>query len=83
MKNVMDRSISYIHPFFVNKNGEMHHRRRYSNRARLEVRFYGDTTEQEKHTARSLVEAKIINLWWEDAGVEFFQIPEEIAGRVT
>lgn len=82
VKNVLDRSISYIHPFFVNKNGEMHHRRRYSNRARLEVWFYGDTTEQEKHTARGLVEANTINLWWEAAGVEFFQIPEEMEGRL-
>ena len=26
VKNVLDRCISYVHPYFVIKNGEMHHR---------------------------------------------------------
>lgn len=32
VKNVLDRSISYIHPYFVTRNGEMHHRRRYKTK---------------------------------------------------
>jgi hypothetical protein len=78
VKNVLDRSISYIHPFFVNKNGEMHHRRRYSNHARLTVWFYGNVTEQEANTARGLVEANAVNLWWEAAEVEFYPSPKEM-----
>ena len=31
IKNVLDRSISYISPNFVTRNGEMHHKRRYDN----------------------------------------------------
>ena len=37
VKNVLDRSIPHIHPYFVIRNGEMHHRRRYSNRISLRV----------------------------------------------
>ncbi len=32
VKNVLDRAISYIHPYFAVRGGEMHHRRRYENR---------------------------------------------------
>ena len=39
VKNVLDRSISYIHPYFVTRNGEMHHRRRYKNKINLHVLF--------------------------------------------
>lgn len=34
VKNVLDRSISYLHPDFKLINGEMHHRRRYENNNR-------------------------------------------------
>ncbi|NLM42198.1 MAG: flavodoxin family protein [Firmicutes bacterium] len=82
VKNVLDRSIPYIHPFFVNKHGEMHHRRRYSNRSRLKVWFYGETTEHEKITALGLVQANAVNFWWEAAGVEFYGDPAEMEGRM-
>ena len=49
VKNVLDRSLSYAHPYFVIKNGEMHHRMRYNNEANMEVWFYDeDITEMEK-----------------------------------
>lgn len=63
VKNVLDRSISYIHPYFTFRNGEMHHRRRYDNHIDLKVWFYGeDITEQEKQTADKLVRANSVNL---------------------
>lgn len=63
VKNVLDRSISYIHPYFVIRNKEMHHRRRYSNHIDLKVWFYGENiTEQEKQTAEKLIQANAINL---------------------
>ena len=39
VKNVLDRSISYIHPYFTVKNGEMHHQQRYKRDFRLKVVF--------------------------------------------
>ncbi len=82
VKNILDRSISYIHPFFVNRNGEMHHRRRYNHQARLKVWFYGEVTEEEKVTARGLVAANAVNLWWDAAGVSFYRDISEMEGEV-
>ncbi len=31
VKNVIDRGISYSHPYFTIRNGEMHHKRRYES----------------------------------------------------
>ena len=41
VKNVLDRSIGYISPFFEIRNGEMHHRRRYNNHIKITVYMYG------------------------------------------
>lgn len=63
IKKVMDRSISYNHPYFVIRNKEMHHRRRYNNHFDLKVLFYGENiTEKEKQTAEKLIKANAINL---------------------
>jgi multimeric flavodoxin WrbA len=63
VKNVLDRSISYVHPYFVIRNKEMHHMRRYENNINIKVWFYGENiTEKEKQTAQSLVKANSINL---------------------
>ncbi|NLL80402.1 MAG: flavodoxin family protein [Clostridiales bacterium] len=63
VKNVMDRSISYILPYFEIRKGEMHHKARYRNRINIEVVFYGTgITENEKATASKLVEANALNL---------------------
>ncbi len=62
VKNVLDRSISYILPDFSIRNGEMHHKHRYTNSIQLKVVFYGDEiTKQEKETAMNLVKANAIN----------------------
>jgi len=63
VKNVMDRSISYIHPYFEVRNNELHHRQRYENHFKMSVYFYGeDITEKEKATAEKLVKANELNL---------------------
>jgi multimeric flavodoxin WrbA len=63
VKNVFDRSISYLHAYFKIRNKEMHHRRRYDNVIRLRVIFYGeDITQEEKDTANGYMEAVSVNL---------------------
>ena len=63
VKNVLDRSISYVLPFFEIREGEMHHRKRYDNQFLMRVIFYGsDITEEEKETAKELVKANAVNL---------------------
>ncbi len=62
IKNVFDRAISYIHPYFVIRNNELHHKRRYKNIINLTVWFYGeDITSKEKETANSLMKANAVN----------------------
>ena len=63
VKNVLDRSIPYLLPFFKLKNNEMHHTIRYKRKLFLEVYFYGkDLTELEKNIAEKTVKANCINL---------------------
>lgn len=72
VKNVLDRSIPYLHPYFVIKNGEMHHRRRYSNRVQLTVCFYGSHISMaERETAQKLVKANVVNMDFEIRSIYF------------
>lgn len=62
VKNVLDRGISYIHPNFVIRNGEMHHKRRYKNIIKITAYFYGeDISDFEKETAEKLILANSVN----------------------
>lgn len=82
VKNVLDRSISYLHPYFVTRNGEMHHRRRYKNQINMKIWFYSeDITEKEKQTAQSLVKANSVNLDCNISGVTFIHSIKEMEGK--
>lgn len=81
VKKILDRSISYNHPYFEIRNKEMHHRRRYGNHIDLKVCFYGENiTSQEKHTAEKLIQANAINLDCNAQKVIFVQDVAEIKG---
>ncbi|MDR1835725.1 MAG: flavodoxin family protein [Fusobacteriaceae bacterium] len=81
VKAVLERSIPYMHPFFIVKNNEMHHKDRYNNRFSLKVLFYGENvTEAEKETAEKLVRANAVNFSCSDADVKFFKNLEELGG---
>jgi len=82
VKNVLDRSISYVLPFFVIKDGVMRHKRRYAKSARLRVWFYGEISEQEMATALGLAQASAVNLWWDLVGVSFFRDAAELEGQM-
>ena len=74
VKNILDRSISYVSPFFVIRRGEMHHRPRYINQLTISALFYGpDITDEEKETARSLVQANALNLNGKVGSVRFME----------
>lgn len=62
VKNVLDRSIAYVLPYFTIRNGEMHHGERYHKNLKVTAAFYGDMTEAEKDTAVHLVMANAVNL---------------------
>jgi len=81
IKNVLDRSISYVHPYFEIRNGEMHHKRRYENHFELHVIFYGENiTEKEKQTAIKLVEANSVNFNCSSHEISFVKNIAEVEG---
>ncbi|KEZ85852.1 flavoprotein [Clostridium sulfidigenes] len=83
VKNVLDRSISYIHPYFVIRNGEMHHRRRYKNRMDMRVWFYGENiTKKEKQTSEKLVKANSINLDCHVSSISFVNSIEKMEDEI-
>ena len=73
VKNVLDRAISYIHPYFCIRGGQMHHRPRYANKMDFQVYFYGDTTPQERETARKLAAANALNYDAKSHAVTFLE----------
>lgn len=78
VKNVLDRSISYIHPYFTIKNGEMHHQQRYKKDFNIKVIFYGDDiTAKEKETAEKLVAANAVNFYCNVKSVIFLDSIQE------
>lgn len=83
VKNVLDRSISYIHPYFAIRNGEMHHRRRYKNHIDMRVWFYGENiTEKEKQTSEKLVKANSINLDCHVSSISFVNRIEKMEDEI-
>lgn len=81
VKNVLDRAISYVHPDFVIRKGEMHHKRRYDNSIKMTVYFYGDTiSDKEKITAKKLIEANAVNYDGCVEKVVFLKSIEELGG---
>ena len=81
VKTVQDRAISYIHPDFVIRKGEMHHKRRYDNIISLTAYFYGENiTEEEKETAKNLMQANADNYDGLVKAVHFYRSVEEMEG---
>lgn len=63
IKNVLDRSISYVHPDFCLRQGRTHHRLRYHPPFSLRLWFYGRSiTAAERATAKKLARANSINM---------------------
>lgn len=83
IKNIIDRSISYVLPFFNTINGETHHQPRYQNKYQLSVYFYGEAiSSQEKSVAQSLVKSNSINFNISQYIVSFFDSIHLLAKEV-
>ena len=84
VKNVLDRSISYLLPFFKIKNNETHHKRRYQNNIQLEVHFYSENiTIEERKTAKKLVKANCTNFSVKNYKISFSNSLDELCKEVT
>lgn len=78
IRNVLDRSLSYVHPDFTKREGEIHHKLRYSNRVQLTVFFYGNTTLEEEKTAKEIVHGNAVNFNFIIKYIKFFIGKEEL-----
>ncbi|MBO4458086.1 MAG: flavodoxin family protein [Butyrivibrio sp.] len=78
VKNVFDRVIGFVLPFFEVYEGEMHHKKRYSKDAVVRFVFRGNgLTDADKDKARQYVRAVCRNLHGEISGIEFEEIEKE------
>ena len=83
VKMVQDRALPYIHPDFVIRKGETHHKRRYNNIITLSSHLYGENiTDTEKETARNLLKANADNYDGLVKDVYFYNSVEELEGMV-
>lgn len=81
IKTVQDRAISYIHPDFVIRKGEMHHKRRYKNVITQSAYFYGENiTDEEKELAKELMQANADNYDGIVKDVYFYESLKELEG---
>lgn len=78
VKNVLDRSLGFLLPFFKTINGEMHHKIRYDNKISMKVFLYGDILEYEKQTAENILNHNSVNYDFNKHEVLFFKNVEEL-----
>lgn len=82
VKNVFDRSISYVLPDFEIRNGEMHHKRRYDNVLKMELYMYGSMTDTEKETAKNIITAHAENFDGSVVKMVFKEKAEDLRGEI-
>lgn len=79
VKNVIDRSVPSLLPFFTIRKREVHHTPRTKNQVLMKIHFYNeDITDAEKQTAIKLVKANAINLCAAGSEVHFYANSSEI-----
>ena len=72
IKNVFDKSISWVLPYFEVYEGEMHHKKRYPEDKKMRFIFRGnDLTDEDRKKAEQYVNAVCRNLHGKVLGVEF------------
>lgn len=71
IKKIIDRCIPGVMPFFVRKNGEMHHAARYDNYMKLTVIYYNEVSEKQMELADELAKANGLNFWAKEYSVSF------------
>lgn len=73
IKNVMDRNLSYVLPFFELREGNTRHTPRYENKINFTVHFYGENLSiEEKSIAQDLVEANCKNFNGSGSTIRFY-----------
>ena len=80
IKRIIERSISFVEPFFTIRNGEIHHKVRTNKKINFKVYFYGEyITEEDKNIATKFVEANMNNLNTNYPEIYFYNNCKEIS----
>lgn len=82
VKNIIDRSISYLLPYFTIRQGEMHHQMRYDNAPRMTYYLYGDINADERTTLLKTIKGNMLNLEAILNDVKFYANLEELKGDI-
>lgn len=80
IKKMQDRSLPNLLPFFVIRKKEMHHKVRYSNKFFFSAIFYGDTSDEEKETAREIIYRNSLNTDSLVKEIQFFDDEKDLEG---
>ena len=83
VKRVLERCIGYVLPYFTIRNGEIHHKNRYSKDLKLCSYFYGNIDEADKKVMDDLVKANAVNLNVTSFKVNFANDIEELINAYT
>ena len=78
VKNILDRSIGTSTPFSTYRGRQMHHTLRYGKHDLWKVVVYGEASEAEKATFRSMAERNAVNDGYERSEVIFLEDLEEL-----
>lgn len=79
VKRILERSLSYVEPFFTLRNREIHHRTRTDKKLDFKIYFYGTgISDEDKKVATRLAKANMNNLNTNDVKVYFYDDYKEI-----
>ncbi len=80
VKNVFDRSIGWVLPYFTIVDNEMHHKKRYPEDKKITVIFRGkDLTKEDQADAKRYVEAVCRNFYGKIKDIRFEESKTEAA----
>ncbi len=79
VKQVLERCLGYVLPYFEEREGLIHHKSRFANKIKLSVYIYGEIAESEKESLISLVKANSINLNAQNYEVHFLKNVKEMS----
>lgn len=84
VKNVFDRSIGWVLPYFRVVNNEMHHKKRYPEDKQITVIFRGSgLTKEDQADAKRYVEAVCRNFYGVIKDIRFEELKTEVAKDIS
>lgn len=78
VKQILERSISFVEPYFTLRNKEIHHRLSNNKKINFKIYIYNEVTDEEKNTLISLANANMKNLNTLEPKIYFLDDIEDI-----